>query len=746
MKDLEVICVNDGSTDSSPAILDEYAESDSRIRVIHQENSHLGVARNNGLAMACGEYIHFLDSDDYLTDNAYEEPYRVAKKNRLDYLRAKAYAINALTGDIIKDGFTNLLDQIMMQPEDYITPFSLTCAPEKLTTLPVYAVWCNLYNREFLINNNIDFDSLHACEDHSFYYNVAIRAERIMVVDIYMVWYRRNNEESLSANSINFFTNHIKSYKIICDMCRHLDRDIYSTILSTEMKSLFFWYNKVIDQKDTGAKATQIMHDFIMSTDFSLLGDRMKTSSWYPDYLILKWETVNEDKTLTGQEYESLIEELKERVWDSIPLPLEKIKPGSKIVLYGAGKIGKLAQRILKMSNLYEIVQWVDNNWVDIQSIDMNVTSPSYIKDAEYDCILIAVVKPELVSEIRSWLIETGVSGYKIVSVDIGKDSIPLNIPVGRYERVGYELLSEYPDYRSKYDSYGSKSQISFILGLISEYRFLDGRQINTVLEIGVYNGVTSLYMLKEGCKRTDFKLYGIEICEGDFYGKAVLSEATSDELLKYSLHLKKTSYDIEDIISDTKIDMVFIDAAHTHPHPLIDLIHVIPFLHEDSLVLLHDVVNYMRPNAWGESFIYCGWDDEKLQTVNLDKNLNPADSTSLGVIRVSLEKKRLYDNIERIAKIPFRAAPWELCEKHIGYDKYHIDRLRSFMKKNYDEEFAEQICSHLKINLEEYEENWLLLLHETKFFNYLFERSKEQEQTIKEMQTKIDELSKEKP
>ena len=65
------------------------------------------------------------------------------------------------------------------------------------------------------------------------------------------------------------------------------------------------------------------------------------------------------------------------------------------------------------------------------------------------------------------------------------------------YENIGYDLFFKFEDFRNKYYSLSTISQISFLLGLISNYQFTDGRKIENVLEIGVCNGVTSLYMLK---------------------------------------------------------------------------------------------------------------------------------------------------------------------------------------------------------------------------------------------------------
>ena len=71
-EDIEVICVNDGSTDSSLEILKRYADNDSRIKIISQKNKGAGAARNVGIENAAGEYVYFMDSDDYLNSDAFE--------------------------------------------------------------------------------------------------------------------------------------------------------------------------------------------------------------------------------------------------------------------------------------------------------------------------------------------------------------------------------------------------------------------------------------------------------------------------------------------------------------------------------------------------------------------------------------------------------------------------------------------------------------------------------------------------
>ncbi len=87
LKDIEIICIDDGSTDGSGAILDEYAQKDKRIKVIHKKNEGQSIARNIGINLAQGEYIGFVDSDDWLDDNFYAILYATAKQSEADIVK-----------------------------------------------------------------------------------------------------------------------------------------------------------------------------------------------------------------------------------------------------------------------------------------------------------------------------------------------------------------------------------------------------------------------------------------------------------------------------------------------------------------------------------------------------------------------------------------------------------------------------------------------------------------------------------
>ena len=89
LQDIEIICIDDGSTDDSPRILDEYAAEDKRIRVVHKENEGLVAARKDGVRLAAGAYIGYVDSDDWVEGEMYERLYEKAEETQADLVTSR---------------------------------------------------------------------------------------------------------------------------------------------------------------------------------------------------------------------------------------------------------------------------------------------------------------------------------------------------------------------------------------------------------------------------------------------------------------------------------------------------------------------------------------------------------------------------------------------------------------------------------------------------------------------------------
>lgn len=156
-KDFELILVDDGSPDSCPFICDEYARIDSRIKVIHKANGGLSDARNAGLEMATGNYIAFVDSDDWIASDTYEYLYELIKKNEADVVSG-SYVLTK--NDDVK--FSNLKSEIVIEGTSEILKFYFQ--QDKIHGKNDFPVWIKLYRRDLF--NDIHFPDDKLYEDN----------------------------------------------------------------------------------------------------------------------------------------------------------------------------------------------------------------------------------------------------------------------------------------------------------------------------------------------------------------------------------------------------------------------------------------------------------------------------------------------------------------------------------------------------------------------------------------------------
>ena len=188
LEDIEIICVDDGSTDGCPAILDEYAARDSRVRVIHQPNGGYGKAMNAGLRAARGEYFAVLESDDFIQPDAYEILYRNAKKFDADVVRADFCFYTTV------DGKPNLkLEQVS---RDYTWYYRLICPREELGAFRfVMHNWTGVHKLSFLREKDIWYNETPGAsyQDNGFYFQVFTQTDRLLYVPRACYCYRYDN-------------------------------------------------------------------------------------------------------------------------------------------------------------------------------------------------------------------------------------------------------------------------------------------------------------------------------------------------------------------------------------------------------------------------------------------------------------------------------------------------------------------------------------------------------------------------
>ncbi|MCI8407599.1 MAG: glycosyltransferase family 2 protein [Oscillospiraceae bacterium] len=191
--DIEIICVDDGSTDSSAKILDEYAEKDVRFHVIHQENAGPGSARNRGMEEAAGRYLIFLDSDDWFEPDFLEKMVKHAEEILADVTICRAVEFDTNTG-------RELSSEWMLKTNRL--PDSLTFSPRDITHQLFRFTWGwpwdKLYRREYLTEGGFFYPDLPNSEDLSFVFLSLAAANRISVLDITLVHHRVNRSTSVS--------------------------------------------------------------------------------------------------------------------------------------------------------------------------------------------------------------------------------------------------------------------------------------------------------------------------------------------------------------------------------------------------------------------------------------------------------------------------------------------------------------------------------------------------------------------
>ena len=174
LAEIEIICVDDGSTDSSLDILKEYADKDKRITVLKQENLYAGVARNAGLYVAKGEYLSFLDSDDFFEPTMLEETYLSAKASDADIVVFNAQEYNSETGVYNSCKFP--LSPSLFPDKEYASAEEFG---EKLFQANSCLAWNKLLKASFVKNSGLRCGATKSCNDNVFIYGLLTLAQRI---------------------------------------------------------------------------------------------------------------------------------------------------------------------------------------------------------------------------------------------------------------------------------------------------------------------------------------------------------------------------------------------------------------------------------------------------------------------------------------------------------------------------------------------------------------------------------------
>lgn len=200
LKDIEVILVDDGSPDNCPQICDVYAKEDMRVKVIHKKNAGLGFARNSGMEFAAGEYIAFVDSDDYIDKIMYETLYQKAKLSDVDVVFC-GFKTEVESG-IFRESNEVSTDQLWEGEDVQKFMYNMIASGKGVRKERLYqmSVWHAIYKRDIIIKNEIIFPSERevVSEDIPFQVDFLKNANKVFYLNRNFYYYCLN-ESSLTA-------------------------------------------------------------------------------------------------------------------------------------------------------------------------------------------------------------------------------------------------------------------------------------------------------------------------------------------------------------------------------------------------------------------------------------------------------------------------------------------------------------------------------------------------------------------
>ncbi|MBT0881442.1 glycosyltransferase, partial [Campylobacter sp. 2018MI27] len=206
LKEIEIICVDDGSTDNSLEILKEYAAKDNRITVLTQENLYAGVARNAGMMVASGEYYHFLDSDDWVKCNIYEQ-----------------LLTNIFETDIVifaNDIYDDITKKIIGRT--YLPNYSVDKKIKNIFNITNPNAWTKIFNSQLINKYKIYFQALQVVNDLAFTYICIALTNKIKLLNNSYVIYRTNQCSNLTANRGDKIECFARAIQFLYDsLCKH---------------------------------------------------------------------------------------------------------------------------------------------------------------------------------------------------------------------------------------------------------------------------------------------------------------------------------------------------------------------------------------------------------------------------------------------------------------------------------------------------------------------------------------------
>lgn len=353
LSDLEVICVDDGSVDSSLQIIEEYERKDSRIKVIHKENGGLVSARKTGLSIATGEYIGYVDSDDWIDPNMYEVLYTYAARYKVDLVTSGYF----MEGDYVTEHYDTLQDGLYQDERmNYLREHTIYNLHKRETGLRA-SLCPKLFSYKILEKAQMQIpDEVSISEDKMCLITYILECQSVYILKEAFYHYIIHQESMVHKNNPEFLVCINELYKYLLELYKHNN-------FSAEMR-----------------KQTEIyMIELLVRGINTSLGFQNRNLLWTDPYWI------------------------------------NHIPQDSQVVLYGGGELGEKYQRQILSSKKFRYICCVDFEYKKMQNSILQVKPLDILQTLEFDYLIITTKNRLKADKIRKQIEDLGISPNKIL-------------------------------------------------------------------------------------------------------------------------------------------------------------------------------------------------------------------------------------------------------------------------------------------------------------------------------------------
>ena len=403
LKDIEIILVDDGSTDSSVDIIKEFADRDSRIIALSQTEASDGaaLARNLGVKHAKGKYVSVLDADDLFEPDMLQKTYERAEDTGADVV--------IFDGDLFYEKLDTIRETGMILRKEFL-PDEDVFAPaenaDRLFFMTIGAAWNTLFKKKLIERESLRFYSFHHADDLGFVYLGFATAKKIAILNEKLVHYRSNNSGSQAANLEKWPE---AAAGAMTELKKALeDRGLFDTykVAYTEIALHYFdlYLNRMPDDESFAKLFTAWKERYAKELRLCDV----------PDEKLVQKRIVKIRKRLMSLMPEQYLSDRENRCGLFEPEePWQDVIPkGSRIILYCAGKRGAQIYRDFSNDKEYSFVAWVDSKY---ESYGDEVTNPVEALKMPYDRIVVAIESEAIFESIRDSLVKSGVDVDNII-------------------------------------------------------------------------------------------------------------------------------------------------------------------------------------------------------------------------------------------------------------------------------------------------------------------------------------------